>query len=375
MKGPRTIFALALSLYGFASVALAGTFIDLGTLGGNESGARAINNAGDIVGSSRNATDTQEDHPFLYSNGVMTDLGLRGTAYGINSAGQISGITDNSAFLYSGGSVTNPGSLGGSHSEAAGINSAGQIAGSSFGTGNNFEHAVVYSAGGGITDLGALEGGDTCQAIGINNAGQVVGYSYTITNSNTRGTVSIAGFLYTPGIGMTNIGSLGGGYTVAEAINDAGQIVGLSAPSGGLPLNSSSFQHAFLYSGGIMIDLGTFGGLNSTAMGINAVGQIVGTAQTANGEDHAFLYEGGVMTDLNSLLPRGSGWQLSVANGINDLGQIVGTGTNARGFQRAFLLDTRADCTSVPQGCRPAGAGRREIVEPVPEDEAAPSER
>lgn len=50
-----------------------GQVIDLGTLGGLNSEATAINKSGLIVGNSQIASGYV--HAFLYSNNVMTDLG------------------------------------------------------------------------------------------------------------------------------------------------------------------------------------------------------------------------------------------------------------------------------------------------------------
>ena len=81
---------------------------DLGTLGGSRSYASAINDSGQVVGSSNLAGD-QNNRAFLYKDGKMTDLGtLGGTsseAKGINISGQVVGWSDNSSgqrrgFLY-----------------------------------------------------------------------------------------------------------------------------------------------------------------------------------------------------------------------------------------------------------------------------------
>jgi probable HAF family extracellular repeat protein len=83
-----------------------GALIDLGTLGGTESQAYAINNLNQVVGLSFLASG--ERHAFLYENGVMKDLGGAGSvALGINDAGEIVGQTDDpsgspTAFLYTG---------------------------------------------------------------------------------------------------------------------------------------------------------------------------------------------------------------------------------------------------------------------------------
>lgn len=66
----------------------------LGTLGGYQSYERAINNAGQVVGSSTVLESYTPVHAFLYSNGQMADLGTLGgpesSADGINDAGQCS---------------------------------------------------------------------------------------------------------------------------------------------------------------------------------------------------------------------------------------------------------------------------------------------
>jgi probable HAF family extracellular repeat protein len=114
---------------------------------------------------------------------------------------------------------------------------------------------------------------------------------------------------------ITDLGTLGGAMSVAEGINNCGQVVGYSALSNG-------DLHAFLYSSGVMSDLGTLGGASSQATAVNASGQVVGVAATADSPEHAFVYSGGVMMDLGTL-----GGTLSGADGINDSGQIVGSST------------------------------------------------
>jgi probable HAF family extracellular repeat protein len=70
-------------------------YLDLGTLGGDESSAAAINAAGQVVGAAW--TPTNDAHAFLWDKGVMTDLGTLGGAVSaatdINSAGQVVGYS------------------------------------------------------------------------------------------------------------------------------------------------------------------------------------------------------------------------------------------------------------------------------------------
>ncbi len=72
----------------------AGGMVDLGTLGGNWSGAVGINDAGQVIGTS--ATASGVEHPFLWTAaGGMVDLGIGATssarANGINNAGDVVG--------------------------------------------------------------------------------------------------------------------------------------------------------------------------------------------------------------------------------------------------------------------------------------------
>jgi len=76
-----------------------GTMIDLGTLGGKNSFAYAINNKGQVVGRAGISETPFVRHAFLWEKGHMTDLGTValctfGSAYSINSASQIVGSLD-----------------------------------------------------------------------------------------------------------------------------------------------------------------------------------------------------------------------------------------------------------------------------------------
>jgi probable HAF family extracellular repeat protein len=149
---------------------------------------------------------------------------------------------------------------------------------------------------------------------------------------------------------MTDLGTLGGGSSVAYGINNSGTIVGYAYTSGGP-------QHAFSYSGGLMTDLGTLGGLNSQANAINSSGTIVGYAETSVGS-HAFSYRGGVMIDLEPYLASIGMTGDSVATAINDNGDIVGYASLSNGINHAFLLQAMApSITSQPQAQQTAVLG------------------
>jgi probable HAF family extracellular repeat protein len=171
---------------------------DLGTLGGTKARAYDINSSGQIAGCAYIAGNSDR-HAFLYSNGVMLDLGVVGGMTG-------SGATD--------------------------INASGQMAGNL--SAGAVYHAMFYS-GGVMYDLGTL-GGTVCYGFGLNDNGQVVGQS-------TTGSAATHAFLYSGGT-MVDLNTLlpaGSGWTLTAAtdINNSGQIVGTG-------INSLGEERAFL---------------------------------------------------------------------------------------------------------------------------------
>ena len=90
----------------------------------------------------------------------------------------------------------------------------------------------------------------------------------------------------------------------------------------GISITSIGESHGFVWQSGTMTDLGTYGGSGvSAANAINDAGQIVGNSGGA-----AVLWEGGQVYNLNDLTNSGN-YGLTSAVDINENGQILAQGS------------------------------------------------
>ena len=112
------VAAGALAMTAGTAAAQSYTVTDLGTLGGRQSTAIALNNAGQVAGDSWMAGNTTQ-HSFVWSDGIMIDItGTYSVARAMNAAGQVTGeaiMPDGGmrAFLSTNGVMTDLGSLSG----------------------------------------------------------------------------------------------------------------------------------------------------------------------------------------------------------------------------------------------------------------------
>jgi probable HAF family extracellular repeat protein len=312
---------------------------DLGSLGSGVSYATGINATGQVTGSSDLSTTIKVTcfytghyclvHPsnaFLYSNGTMTGLGTLGgndsVGNAINRTGQVAGWSNNTvgvtdAFLWDGKNMIDLGALAplsGKGSTATGINDSGQVVGY-WGTtvSSNPSHAWLY-ANGTVTSLPEPSFATAADSLGcttaaINNNGQIVGSCYASGVSHA--------VLWQNGT-VTDLGTLGGSQAAATAINNLGQVVGWAQ-------DSTSTKDGFLWSNGMMTNLGNF-----LPAAINDNGVMVGGDQ---------IDSGGTLQNLSNLIPSGTPYQIASATAINNNGQIaVDANDTATSQAHALLL-------------------------------------
>lgn len=322
--------------------AAAYTVTDLGALSpsGGSSFAADVNAAGHTVGASTDATNAFF-RAVSWTSGGIVDLGTLGgfqaTAQAVNDGGQIVGQSTTTGFTpwhatywqTRAHAPVDLGALGGfSDSGAHDINNAGQIVGVSNSSSGDQIRATFWASATTLPiDLGTL-GGTMGSAQGINHSGQIVGVSSVAGDAELHATLWSSS-----ADAPLDLGTLGGTRSFARDINDAGRVVGSSNFAG-----SGTSTRAFLWDGA-MTPLESLASGTSEAWAINNAGLAVGSSATAEGEVHATLWHGVSITDINTVLDAsGIGWLIRDARGVNDGGQIVGFGRSPQGRYHAVLL-------------------------------------
>ena len=306
----------------------------------------ALNNSGQVVGYSLVAPGAVR--AVLWDAGKVTELGTLGgnssTANAINDAGVIVGFSENSAGVtratrWDGTTAIDLDPSSKTEDIAKDINNVGQIIVDRSGA-STFSRPALLS-GNTFTELPLFPGSRIeGKANALNDSGQVAG---AITDIDALRSYAVRwdGNTYIP------LGVFDKSYNSANDINNAGIVVGDNRVASGS-------RHATRWSETGMADLGTLppapgynGESESGANAINEAGQIVGysTVDEIPGPilgklvEHATLWDGGVITDLNLALDVAStqfDW-IGRAYDINDKGVIVAEAWRG-GFQHAVLL-------------------------------------
>ncbi len=237
--------------------------------GGNNANAFDLNNRGQVIGFSENATADSTCSPGTPSQVYRFEAVLWGPSGDIRELPPLQSDTVGFAF---------------------GINDSGQVVGSSGVCSNTSlppgnpagPHAVLWESDGSVHDLGSL-GGSYNVASSINNRGQVVGGALAADGTTHT-------FLWTKETGMQDYGAFPGAFLTVtpccHTINDSGQMVGFSIDG-----DTGKFR-ALIWRDKVPVDLNTLipaGNWNLLAAdSINNAGQIAGYG-SINGEVHAFL--------------------------------------------------------------------------------------
>ena len=264
-----------------------------------------------------------------YPGAVMTDVrGLNGTGRIVGYA-SVDGV-NNFSFSYAGGtfSLLPPAPV---TSIAHGINDAGTIIGSTF---EDPAPTRGFILSGGVYTYFTRPGWTHSHGRAISASGLVTGYS-----EDTAGT-TFSGFIYNPATGaFTDITIPGSFLTIAQGINNAGQVVGSAVMSPG-------GARAFLRQPDGTIVLFQIGGNPTRARGISDTGLMTGFVTIGA------VTSGFVGDSLGYQLLDVPGSTFTVGEAINNLGQVSGLYHDAGGATRGFI----ATPVSMPTGTTSGGA-------------------
>lgn len=322
--------------------------VQLAAAGGKASGARAIDESGDVVGWTQDETgkvkaalwmirdeDGQikgEIQPTVISTTGICDEnnGARSVAIDITSNGQIVGscgpIWKQSSFVWKAGRMTKV-VIGDQSNLATAINTKGQVVGR-LGGGSGASHAFSWRPGsdkeGQVSYLYGLANSPSAIAQDINDQGLVAGASIELQSRAVLWVDDVA-------TALTPSGRLSRAFALSNGLEPF--VVGEMKVAGQM--------HAFRFSKSTgLVDLHDEAlGQFSHAHGVNDFGQVVGQFDGGQSQTpkRAFLHSCGRRFDLNSLLPKNSNWVLENAIGINHAGEIVGSGLY-QGARRGFVL-------------------------------------
>ena len=224
----------------------------------------------------------------------------------------------------------------------SGLNDSGVIAGSTYDDAGS--QAGLYVKGQlvripqldstGLSDFGLQL---NSWAVDVNNRGVAVG-GYTLSTDDYS--FSYEGAWVSDGKSYIEIPSLGGEFVFPADINNGATVIGIAETAEGNP-------HAFLWSpfGRQTKDLGTLGGSYSSAEAVNDLNQVVGQSSISDNYSqapHAFLWKRGRMVDLNTMIDPNLGLVVIDASGINRSGQIAASVVTSDGSYHAVLLTPTA---------------------------------
>ena len=197
------------------------------------------------------------------------------------------------------------------------INNNGDVLGYGLSAEGNLE-AFIWKDNS-IKFLGTL-GGALSIPIAINDAGDVIGISETSTSEQ------LTGFIYKDGA-INNLDAGQGFITLPQAFNENGEVVGIYAPiEGDLDPSLSS---AFVWKDGDFTDLGSLGGSGTIPLDINERGQIIALSQNADEQIESVLWDSGNLEVLEQVAVSfdGKGNTINLINEVNEAADLSVTQT------------------------------------------------
>jgi probable HAF family extracellular repeat protein len=211
--------------------------------------------------------------------------------------------------------------FGDGDTEAAALNDRGQVVG--FGVVNGTDHAFLWDHESGMRDLGPV----TPEAVlVINNAGQIGGTMPVDANHHQA-------FLWEPGTGRTMLGTLGTKNSSTVAMNDRGQIVGVSYDSD----YATGLLLAFTWDKATGIrELRTPDGRGCHPVRINDEGQILAWWEDVNDSLRWFLLNPDGRLESLDAVP-----SPSFLYGVNSASCVIGTDESHNSAWYLIFVDER----------------------------------
>jgi probable HAF family extracellular repeat protein len=318
---------------------------NLPTLGGTSSAGNSINNQSWVAGYSR-LMGNQSRHAALWRDGSLLDLGTLG---GPNSS--VTWNVNNTEGIIVGISQTaDPEPLGEAWSSAAFYSGPFTV---------GFINLGFVWENGQMRRLPNFPGGNNGFATGANNLGEAVGWAENEFHDPQCVAPQVLQFLPAkwtlgpPDVIQDLPLFAGDSSGAATAINDNGQIVGISGICD-QAVGRHTARHAVLWENGSVTDLGNLGAQWwNTPTAINQRGDIVGFAGDPAFVDgdilHAFIWtrEDGIR-HLKPLKHRTPEHVDSEAYGINENRQVVGVSCDANFVDcRAVIWDHSSNATDL----------------------------